>query len=93
MKQDAVPGYAEWLHSLARRYRASQIKAALAVNSEMLKFYWSLGADIVRLGLLSLGDRDSCNILAKTSAGRFQRQVVLAAAISIICDGSLSYIA
>ena len=49
MKQDAVPVYAEWLHSLARRYRASQIKAALAVNSEMLKFYWSLGADIVRL--------------------------------------------
>ena len=49
MKQDTVPGYAEWLHSLARRYRTSQIKAALAVNSEMLKFYWSLGADIVRL--------------------------------------------
>ena len=49
MKQDTMPGYAEWLHGLARRYRASQIKAALAVNSEMLKFYWSLGADIVRL--------------------------------------------
>jgi len=41
--------YLGWLQSLSRRYRSSQIKAALAVNSEMLKFYWSLGADIVRL--------------------------------------------
>ena len=45
----ATPGYLEWLHGLAGRYRASQIKAATAVNSEMLKFYWSLGADIVRM--------------------------------------------
>ena len=45
----ATPGYLEWLHGLASRYRASQIKAATAVNSEMLKFYWSLGADIVRM--------------------------------------------
>ena len=44
-----MPGYFEWLHELASRYRASQIKAAIAVNSEMLKFYWSLGADIVRM--------------------------------------------
>ena len=42
-------GYIEWLHGLSNRYRASQIKAAVAVNSEMLKFYWSLGADIVRM--------------------------------------------
>jgi len=46
---NAMPGYFEWLHELASRYRASQIKAAIAVNSEMLKFYWSLGADIVRM--------------------------------------------
>ena len=45
----ATPGYLEWLHGLASRYRASQIKAATAVNSEMLKFYWSLGSDIVRM--------------------------------------------
>ncbi len=41
--------YAEWLASVARRYRSSQIKAALAVNSEMILFYWSLGADICRM--------------------------------------------
>ena len=42
-------GYADWLQALSRRYRQSQIKAAVAVNSEMLKFYFSLGADIARL--------------------------------------------
>ncbi len=41
--------YKNWIGALSKRYRSSQVKAALAVNSEMLKFYWSLGADIVRL--------------------------------------------
>ncbi len=47
----AIPasGYADWLQALSRRYRQSQIKAAIAVNSEMLRFYFSLGADIVRM--------------------------------------------
>ena len=31
------------------RYRQSQIKAAVKVNTEMLKFYWNLGRDIVTL--------------------------------------------
>ena len=33
---------------LAKRYRSSQIKAATKVNDEMLRFYWSVGEDIVR---------------------------------------------
>ena len=41
--------YSEWIGGIARRYRQSQVKAATAVNVAMLKFYWSLGADIVRL--------------------------------------------
>ena len=41
--------YNAWIGGIARRYKQSQIKAATAVNVEMLKFYWSLGADIVRL--------------------------------------------
>jgi predicted nuclease of restriction endonuclease-like (RecB) superfamily len=41
--------YNAWIGGIARRYRQSQIKAATAVNVEMLKFYWFLGADIVRL--------------------------------------------
>lgn len=39
--------YADWLADLSKRYRSSQIKAAVAVNEELLKFYWSLGRDIV----------------------------------------------
>lgn len=41
--------YNEWIHSLGNRYRQSQIKAAVRVNSEQLRFYWSLGCDIVEL--------------------------------------------
>ena len=38
--------YAAWIESLSARYRQSQIKAAVAVNVEMLKFYFGLGRDI-----------------------------------------------
>lgn len=47
IKQD--PEYATWIMSLCKRYRQSQIKAAVKVNSEKLMFYWSLGKDIVEL--------------------------------------------
>ena len=42
--------YRKWIVDLRSRYQLSQIKAATAVNSEMLKFYWSLGRDIVAMG-------------------------------------------
>ena len=41
--------YLQWVKGLCKRYRQSQIKAAVKVNTEMLKFYWSLGRDIVTL--------------------------------------------
>ena len=41
--------YLQWVKELCMRYRQSQIKAAVKVNTEMLKFYWSLGRDIVTL--------------------------------------------
>ncbi len=39
-------GYAAWIAGLKRRYRATQIKAAMAVNSALIEFYWYLGKDI-----------------------------------------------
>ena len=39
--------YADWIKDLSLRFKQSQIKAAIRVNSEMLRFYFSLGADIV----------------------------------------------
>ena len=32
--------------ALKRRYRATQIKAAVAVNSALIEFYWNLGKDV-----------------------------------------------
>jgi len=39
--------YKLWIKSLKLRFKQSQIKAAVKVNTEILEFYWSLGADIV----------------------------------------------
>ena len=39
--------YKNWIAELSSRYRKSQIKAAIKVNTELLKFYWELGQDIV----------------------------------------------
>ena len=41
-----TPDYFNWIGELKRRYRATQIKAAVAVNSALIEFYWHLGKDI-----------------------------------------------
>ena len=40
-------GYAEWLTDVKARIQAAQQRAALAVNRELLAFYWRLGRDIL----------------------------------------------
>ena len=40
--------YKSFLKELKDRLRTSQIKAALAVNKELIKFYWELGSDIIK---------------------------------------------
>ena len=50
MKLDNTPhaaDYRQWLGELKGRFRQVQLKAAVAVNTAMLQFYWELGADIV----------------------------------------------
>jgi len=44
IKPDAA--YRQWITEISRRFKQSQIKAALKVNAEMLRFYRSLGRDI-----------------------------------------------
>jgi len=39
--------YNDWILQLKLRFQQTQIKAAVQVNSELLKFYWELGAEIV----------------------------------------------
>lgn len=40
--------YKAWVIELKERYRTNRIKAFIKVNSELLKFYWMLGKDIVQ---------------------------------------------
>ncbi len=41
--------YVEWLSDVKKRFRQSQIKASIRVNTAMLEFYWSVGRDLVAL--------------------------------------------
>ena len=41
--------YVNWLADVKARYRQSQIKASVRVNTTMLEFYWSIGRDLVRM--------------------------------------------
>lgn len=41
--------YVEWLSEVKTRFRRSQIKASVRVNTSMLEFYWSVGRDLVAL--------------------------------------------
>ena len=46
IEQVKTPDYFNWIGELKKRYRATQIKAAVAVNSALIEFYWYLGKDI-----------------------------------------------
>ena len=41
--------YIQWMADIKQRFRQSQVKASVRVNTAMLEFYWSLGRDIVEL--------------------------------------------
>ena len=40
-------GYESFLRELKERVRAARVRAALAVNSELVVLYWSIGRDIL----------------------------------------------
>ena len=41
--------YVTWIADVKQRFRQSQIKASIRVNTSMLEFYWSIGRDLVAL--------------------------------------------
>lgn len=52
VKRDSIVAgkeYAQLLGALKDRFRKSQIKAAVKVNTTMLEFYWEMGREIARL--------------------------------------------
>lgn len=45
----ADEGYVQWMADIKQRFRQSQLKASVRVNTAMLEFYWSVGRDLVAL--------------------------------------------
>lgn len=45
----AKTDYIQWLADVKKRFRESQARATVKVNTEMLEFYWSIGRDLVNL--------------------------------------------
>ncbi|HET6383646.1 MAG TPA: PDDEXK nuclease domain-containing protein [Armatimonadota bacterium] len=45
---EAFAGYEEFLRDVKARVRAAQVRAALAVNRELVLLYWSIGRDILQ---------------------------------------------
>jgi hypothetical protein len=43
----APKGYADLLADIKTRVRTAQVRAALAVNQELILLYWSIGRDIL----------------------------------------------
>jgi len=41
--------YKDWIARVSNQFRQSQLKAAVKVNDEMLRFYWSIGKDIKKM--------------------------------------------
>jgi len=41
------PAYSQWLVALKAKFQRTQITAAVAVNQQLLQFYWELGGEIV----------------------------------------------
>lgn len=48
MSFDLTPDYRAWLGDLKSRFRRVQLKAAVAVNTALMQFYWELSADIAQ---------------------------------------------
>lgn len=48
MKELVSLEYKVWLESLKSKFRSSQIKASIKVNTTLLEFYWDLGGQIVQ---------------------------------------------
>lgn len=56
--------YLDWVNKLIKHYRQCQVKAAISVNSAILKFYWIVGHDI---SVRSLENRYGAHFYEKLS--------------------------
>ncbi len=65
------PTYAPLLADLKARVRAAQVKAAVAVNSELILLYWNIGREILRAQRAEGWGTKVVERLAKDLAGEF----------------------
>lgn len=63
--------YKNWITEVAKRFRTSRIKAVVKVNSEMLRFYWSLGHDIANFSEKNGYGSDFYNTVSKDLKATF----------------------
>lgn len=63
--------YRNWISDLKKRYKQSQIKAAIHVNSELVRFYWTLGRDIIKMKAESKWGSHFYECLAKDLKNEF----------------------
>jgi hypothetical protein len=47
MSHNLTPGYGDLIAELKERIRTARVRAALAVNRELVLLYWSIGRDIL----------------------------------------------
>lgn len=66
--------YAQWIQNVGKRFKNMQIKAATRVNQEMLRFYWSLGKDMVEMRVESRWGSKFYNTLSKDLASAMPEQ-------------------
>ncbi len=63
--------YKQWLSELKRQIRRSQIKAAIKVNTELLRLYWNLGREISERQLDSTWGSGFFNTLSRDLKAEF----------------------
>ena len=66
--------YIHWVEELSVRYRQSQIKAAVRVNRELLKYYWELGRDIEEMHVEERWGQSSLKISLWICSSKIQTQ-------------------
>ena len=85
--------YSRWVEDLSVRYRQSQIKAAVRVNRELLKYYWELGRDIEEMhDEERLGGRVSLRISLWIYSSRIQTQQAYHVQTSTMQRNSICFI-
>lgn len=66
--------YCEWVEDISRRYNQSQVRAAVGINAEQLRFYWTLGRDIVNMRVEERWGQGIINQLSRDLTNKLDRK-------------------